>query len=96
MADIHNRKRFQKDLKVLIASLLLYILVYIRDYTWTGFGNTIFWIISLSLLLYCALLIGWLLVNIYHWAKDGFKGFYSFWIFLLTIGVLSISIYGMR
>jgi CDP-diglyceride synthetase len=96
MADIQNRKRLKKNLRLLLASVLLYILVYIKDYSWTGFGNTIYWIISFSLLLYCGVLIVWLLVNIYQWVKAGFKGIYSFWIFLLTIGVLWLSIYGMR
>jgi hypothetical protein len=96
MDDINELDKLKKDLRVLFASSLLFILVYIKDYSWAWSGNTVFWIISFSLILYCLFLIGWLLVNVYRWGKGGFKEIYSLWIYLITTGILLISIYGMR
>jgi hypothetical protein len=96
MTEMNELLKLKKDLRVLFASSLLFILVYIKEYSWAWFGNTIFWIISFLLILYCLFLIGWLLFNIYRWGKGGFKEIYSLGIYLITTGILLISIYGMR
>jgi|GEM_PF-5030963 len=93
---MNNLQKLREDLKVLFASSLLLVLVYAKDYSWARFDNAIFWIIAFLLILYSVFLIGWLLIRVYRWGKGGFKGFYSLWIYIITIGILSISIYGMR
>ena len=96
MDETKNHRLLKKDLRILFASSLLFILVYSKAYTWTWFGSNMFWIIALLFMLYCVFLIGWLLFEIYNWIKGGFQKTQIFRIYLVTIGILIASIYGMR
>jgi len=85
-----------KDFRILLGSLILYILVKSIPYFGEWFGMNAFWIIILLMPFYIFLLVGWLLFEIYEWIKEGFKKMQLLWIYLVTIGILIISIYGMR
>jgi hypothetical protein len=91
-----SRITLKKDLRILSASMLLLLIVCIKDDTWAWFGNTLFWLMSFSLMLYCGFLVFWLIVEVYRWAKNGFAGIHRWWIFSLTIVILLASINGMR
>ncbi|MEM6265293.1 MAG: hypothetical protein AAGI38_22520 [Bacteroidota bacterium] len=82
--------------KILLASCTLLIMIHIKEYTWGWLGSPLFWVIAFLLMLSCAALIGWLLFDLYKWMKNGFPERHQIWTYLMIIGILAISIDGMR
>jgi len=96
MNNTNKKNQIRKDLGILTISLLLLILVYIKDYSWAWFGSTFFWVVGFALILFCVFIFGWLVLRIFQWRKEGLKESYSLWIYLIIIGIMITSIYGMR
>jgi hypothetical protein len=86
----------KKDLRILLASLALLIIIYLKKWTWDSFGNTLYWIIGISLMVYCFSLCIWLIFEIIKWTRDGLKEGYHIRIYTATLVILLLSIYEMR
>jgi hypothetical protein len=85
-----------KDLRLVIGSVILLLLVYSRAYSWGWFGTTVFWIIAFSLMIYAAVLGLWLIASFFAWVKDRNRETGRLWIYLITLVLLLLSIQGMR
>jgi hypothetical protein len=86
----------KKDFRILLASIVLLIIIYLKKWTWDSFGNTLYWIISISLMIYCLYLCIWLIFEITKWVRDGLKESYHIGVYSATLLILLLSIYEMR
>ncbi len=84
-----------KEYRLLIAALILLAVVYAKEYTWAHLGSTGFWIIGFALMIYCFILSLWALIELVKWIKKA-NDHVSIWTILISIGLILISIYGMK
>lgn len=85
-----------KDLRLLLAGVLFFGVVYLKEYTWAWAGTTAFWFIALAVLVFGAVLSLWLTFDLFRWARNGFRPENRWWVFLTALGLVLLAWYGMR
>ena len=85
-----------KQYRILLASLLLLIIVYAKEYSWAYLGTTGFWIIALCLILYSFVLVIWVLTDVIIKIREKRPLKKELWIPILSLILIIISIAGMK
>jgi hypothetical protein len=91
-----KEKPFLKNLGILRASLILYLIVTLKNSTWAHFRSSFFWTIALASLLCLIMLCILLARDLFRWTKNDLKEPYRWFIFLSTLLLLVLTIEAMR
>ncbi len=84
-----------KNYRLLLASVVLFVFVYAKEYSWAHLGSTGFWIVGFGAMIYCFVLSMWVLVDLGRWILNT-KPRNPVWSILVALGLIIVSIYGMR